>query len=332
MGLSTPKGRPGFHRGRLECGSRGLIRLIPWLGALAVVGGVLAASAVSAPSLPDCSNHKHFPNQQAAQLQFNKNRTTWKHLDADHDGMACERLGRPTVCDINHRFRWAVKTLQDRPAKEGKVKLSHSEATLTTVARLTDPRRVKPPKRLTKARSWPWEFRSRRVSVRLVKYKLVSGGKKGGDQDIHLVVADPDKPNTPENQMVVEFPNTSCARQAPKRVRRMMARARQALVRAYGQPPTHMVPLRGTACVRGVVFFDRPHAEGGARNGVELHPVTAFIPNATCRPDADTPPSSSSPTTPGPSSPAPSSPGPSSPSPAPSSPSPGPSPTEPLPG
>jgi hypothetical protein len=98
--------------------------------------------------------------------------------------------------------------------------------------------------------------------------------KDEDDGDIHLIVVDPAHASA---TMVVEFPAPACTRGAPAKLRRQMSQARAAFIRACGGPGR----LTGTATITGVGFWDRPHAEGAASNGIELHPVLSFTGN--CR-------------------------------------------------
>jgi hypothetical protein len=116
------------------------------------------------------------------------------------------------------------------------------------------------------------EHTTYRVHARLVKAKLEDDG------DIHLVIRGLSTADT----MVTEMPNASCDGAASSAKRASMAKARNAFVVACGMPTSsHFKLLTGTATVRGVGFFDKPHTSAGqAPNFLELHPLLGFV--GTC--------------------------------------------------
>lgn len=184
-------------------------------------------------------------------------RTYWCHgtrtiptAGADPDA------GSGATCGVE---RWAVKTLQDPAAR--RVDL-HPRP--TTVGAL---RRLRAPASLPDSRLGGAERHTYRIVVRLVAAKFE------GDSDIHLVVADPHTGGT----MIVELPALGCTKHATPAARKLMERARAALLRACGDPGSNFAELRGTATIVGVGFFDFLHGQRGvAPNGIELHPVLAF--------------------------------------------------------
>jgi hypothetical protein len=100
------------------------------------------------------------------------------------------------------------------------------------------------------------------------------------DQDLHLVIRDN---QTPRNQMIVEFPNSTCNVNAPPTYKGLIKKARAAVdallpvCRTGGKQG--WVLLHGTATIRGVGFFDLVHGSnqhGVAANEVELHPALRF--------------------------------------------------------
>jgi hypothetical protein len=160
--------------------------------------------------------------------------------------------------------RWAVKTLTDPAARL--VSLTPQPTTIAALRRL--PRPAAPVVRVPGV-----ETTTYRVRARLLGFKVES------DSDVHLVIADPQSGGT----MIAEFPASYCTVGAPQHDRTLMAQARQALVRACGQPnPGFFTTLSGTAMINGVGFFDFDHGQRGvAPNAIELHPVLAFA-NAHC--------------------------------------------------
>jgi hypothetical protein len=124
-----------------------------------------------------------------------------------------------------------------------------------------------------RARNRPVETTTYRIHARLVESKFED------DSDFHLVIADPRTAGT----MIVEFPASYCTLTAKPALRRRMQAARLAFIRACGVPSaSYFSPLRGTATVTGVGFFDFNHGQTGrAPNVIELHPVLTFT--GTCR-------------------------------------------------
>jgi hypothetical protein len=124
----------------------------------------------------------------------------------------------------------------------------------------------------------------RLVGLERTKYVLkdvtLVEAKVEEDQDLHLVIRDD---QTPQNRMIVEFPNGVCNVNAPPTYKGLIKKARAAvdalipLCRTSGKQG--WVQLRGTATIRGVGFFDLVHGtrqHGVAPNEVELHPALRF--------------------------------------------------------
>lgn len=80
------------------------------------------------------------------------------------------------------------------------------------------------------------------------------------DSDLHLIIADLDKP---EVRMIAEIPAAFCAEGTGYEEEYRKARADLA-----------EIPIGSIVEIIGVGFFDFLHdAIGGAKNGMELHPV-----------------------------------------------------------
>jgi hypothetical protein len=110
--------------------------------------------------------------------------------------------------------------------------------------------------------------------ARFVDDKADNEGKGGGDLDYHLVIADP---KDPKKTMIVEFPDPNCTKGATSYRRKQMAGARANFESfCHGAPRHKFANLSGTATITGVGFYDKPHANGHSKYGVELHPVLAF--------------------------------------------------------
>jgi hypothetical protein len=174
--------------------------------------------------------------------------------------------------------RWAIKTLADPDARQIKATVKKR-----TVRQLVARRR--PPEFTEKVRNPGVEMTVFEVEASLIEARWVNEPrrrdrrtgkiKKGGDLDIHLVIAPADDPNDMEHTMVVELPFPRCIADNARWRDRSIA-AREAFLAACGKPSGTFHSLLGVATIRGVGFFDRPHARGAAKNGIELHPLIRF--------------------------------------------------------
>lgn len=174
-------------------------------------------------------------------------------------GLLAQATATPVAQIACGTERWSVKTLTDPDA--ARVNLTPKPTTIARIRRLPAPASLP-------ARRLPQEFQAYRVTARLLAFKFEA------DDDVHLAVADPSTGGT----MIVEFPNSGCTQGAPPAARRLIARAKRALLAACGTPSTsRFTVLHGTATIAGVLFFDFKHGQRGvAPNAVELHPATSF--------------------------------------------------------
>jgi hypothetical protein len=134
--------------------------------------------------------------------------------------------------------------------------------TIRTLTQLPRPAHVD-----TKVRNAPVELERFTVDAVILKWK------QEGDQDLHLVLADPDHL---ASTLVAEIPNAQCSTVASSPEADLFKQARAAVVAALGTPSNSQFKDGGHTRVRvsGVTFFDKvAHGEGHALNGVELHPV-----------------------------------------------------------
>jgi hypothetical protein len=178
----------------------------------------------------------------------------------------------PTAKPCYGEERWEIKTLADPAADQ--VNLSPTTRSVRTLWAFS-----RPPGFDRDIRNPGAEMTTYKVTARLVKARWVDDpppapDKNGGDLDIHLVIA-PVNDLTNDHTMVVEFPMPRCVHAKPLLTARMR-RAREAFLRDCGLPGHSFHALQGTATIRGVGFFDRPHASGASKNGFELHPVIRF--------------------------------------------------------
>jgi hypothetical protein len=144
--------------------------------------------------------------------------------------------------------RWPVKILSDKDRH--RVNYTPAE---TTVAKLASiPIHEVPYPRDRRIESE--EFKVYRVRARLIEVRQES------DSDLHLIIADLEKPDV---RMIAEIPAPQCAEGTGHEQEYEKARS------LVGGIP------RGTVIeVTGVGFFDFLHdTRGGAKNGIELHPV-----------------------------------------------------------
>ena len=98
---------------------------------------------------------------------------------------------------------------------------------------------------------------------------------KQSDGDYHFVVQ-----NAAKQTMIVEIPDPDCARQS-----RLLPQIEASRAAADAQFGGTFRKLRTnmTMSVRGIGFFDFYHSQfGQARNGIELHPVTAICFGRNC--------------------------------------------------
>jgi hypothetical protein len=171
-----------------------------------------------------------------------------------------------------------VKTLAD-PAAD-KVELAPSKIKHISVRTLRN--KQKPAHPPGPPGTWisPVETTVYEVKAQLVEARWIwNPSTKEGDRDIHLVVAEPGKP---ELTMIVEFPDPACVGARPA-LKKMMRDARNAFIACKGRMPPSSKPfksLNGIATINGIGFFDRPHATGHAPHGIELHPVLFFSSSA----------------------------------------------------
>jgi len=134
------------------------------------------------------------------------------------------------------------------------------------------------PKQLPQnSRVAPIENQQFTVQALLIAWKQEAGAK--GDQDFHLVLADPQDHS---KTMIAEVPSPKCASACASASLNAFKAARQALTTELGAAPhgtgaTPVVPPRIVE-VTGVGFFDFDHGQDGlALNCIEIHPVLKIV-------------------------------------------------------
>jgi hypothetical protein len=181
--------------------------------------------------------------------------------------------GHVRVAKCRGEERWSIKTLTDSEA--GQVNTTTTGATVGEL-RANDTRPDKVSSKGTRIR--PVEFRRYRVHASLRK------AIREDDGDLHVVISDPshDGEADPQETMIIEFPDTTCAPQSSSAYAPQMAAARASFValvkRCTGYQGTFgsLRAFRLHATVTGVGFWDVKHSTpqlGHALNDLELHPV-----------------------------------------------------------
>src|ERR1700704_3946777 len=156
--------------------------------------------------------------------------------------------------------RWPVKTGTDKDA--AKVNESPTPGTINQLRQIQAPinPNIRPDTRYS--------------PVELTTYELtgwITVIKAEADQDYHVVLAD-----TQGRTMIVESTHPDCAKSS--RFAPQIADVRKTLDSAFGGPIQGRQQTRVLVTVTGVGFFDRIHGqEGGAPNGIELHPLLHVI-------------------------------------------------------
>jgi hypothetical protein len=149
--------------------------------------------------------------------------------------------------------RWPVKTFSDKDWQ--RVSLEPVATTIHELAALPMPEVLYPQDR----RMAPHELKTYVVRGRIVATKFEA------DQDLHIVLQDPDDGRT---TMIVEVPSPACT--PGNSLQAKFESARKVLQRA--EPGTIVE-------VAGIGFFDFIHnAAGQAPNGFELHPLISAAP------------------------------------------------------
>jgi hypothetical protein len=148
--------------------------------------------------------------------------------------------------------RWPVKTMTDKDS--GDVDMTPAEVTVGELLALPQPGTQLPQSN----RVAPTELSVFRIRA------LVTEIKKEKDGDYHLILADPDDP---ESTMLAEVPDEKCAKGSG-------FEATFKSIRAKLEPYRKKKNLEQLIEIDGVGFFDFLHNQTGvARNGIELHPI-----------------------------------------------------------
>jgi hypothetical protein len=146
--------------------------------------------------------------------------------------------------------RWPVKILSDKDRQ--RVNFTPIETTIAKLAAIPIHEIPYPRDR----RIEPEELKVYKLRGKLIEVRPEK------DSDLHLIIADLDKPDI---RMIVEIPAPQCAQGTGHE--EGYRKARDVLSE---------ISLGSIVEIVGVGFFDFLHdARGGAKNGIELHPVLA---------------------------------------------------------
>ena len=160
--------------------------------------------------------------------------------------------------------RWAVKTLTDADASS----IQSMQPKPMKVAELIT---QTAPSKLPATSRVPFEKNLVTVHALLIGWKIE--GEPGGDQDFHIVIADPDDTS---KQMIVEVPSPKCQKACSSIFLTKFQNNRDAVPAKLGQPATSFqsLPDAWIVDIVGPPLFDFNHGQIGlAPNCVEIHPV-----------------------------------------------------------
>ncbi len=157
---------------------------------------------------------------------------------------------------------WRLKTFSD-PSR-GSVRLTPMTTTIAAIAAQPFPRPV-PTRRRTPFQKQTWE-----VVAQVTQYRLHDGG-------VQLVLFDAG------SYLNAVIPLPSCL-SSGTRARADIAATWKTFTARCGRATLDWQPLGAIVYARGIGFWSpRGTAQGSARNGAELHPVTGFRIVAGCR-------------------------------------------------
>ncbi len=151
-------------------------------------------------------------------------------------------------------YRWSIKTGSDQDIS--KIDFTKSQSTtIENLVNLTAPKNLPQSNRLA-----PTETEVYQIQTTLLEINQTD------DSDYHLLIAD-----SSGHQMIAEIPDPKCvASNSTAKAQIQSARAYiDQKIRVTNKPQKVNIPVS----VAGVGFFDMPHAQGAAVNGIELHPV-----------------------------------------------------------
>lgn len=152
------------------------------------------------------------------------------------------------------KLRWPVKTGSD---------LDIAQVNLSTVTpiQVSDLIAIVAPKNL------PQSNRVKPVETTLYKLQTtIVEANKTNDSDYHILIKD-----ALGNSMVTEVPDPACVSDSSP-VKKLIIQVRNEVeknINFNGSTKNLNIPVE----MIGIGFFDTPHAQGSAENGVEIHPI-----------------------------------------------------------
>lgn len=165
--------------------------------------------------------------------------------------------------ELCNGYRWSVKAATDAGAS--KVDFSPREATVASLTNVTAPPSPPAARRADAIERRTFELRN---------VRLRNVGRES-DGDYHFVVE-----NSSKQTMIVEIPDPDCSRQSS--LLPQIEAARASADAQFGGT-FKSIHTNRIVSVRGIGFFDFYHRQlGQARNGIELHPVTAMCFGRDC--------------------------------------------------
>lgn len=160
--------------------------------------------------------------------------------------------------------RWTLKTLSDADA-------AAIQSMTPKDMKVSDLITQKAPSKLPATRRVPFEKNLVHVHALLIGWKIESGPT--GDQDFHIVIADPDDNS---KQMIIEVPSPDCQKACSSIFLDKFKQNRAAVPAKLGQPMPSFQTLDNAweVDVTGSPLFDFNHGQTGlAPNCIEIHPV-----------------------------------------------------------
>jgi hypothetical protein len=167
---------------------------------------------------------------------------------------------------LESKYRWAVKTGSDEAARQiDTTDEGLAKAETFTVSQMTEWVRPKLNSTNVQNRQAPYETKLVTVTATLTDYRLSKD-----DQDLHLVLKEPDQP---EGLTIIgEIPDPSLVvKENPWRAFYIPNRA--AFYELF-KPRSAWKTANRRVRIIGVPFFDLAHGQRGvAKNGIEIHPI-----------------------------------------------------------
>lgn len=151
-------------------------------------------------------------------------------------------------------YRWSIKTGSDQDVS--KIDFAHTQITaIDALTTLIAPTNLPQSNRIS-----PTETEVFQIQTTLLEINQTD------DSDYHLLIAD-----FSGHKMIAEIPDPQCiSNNSPIRAQIQSARAYvDQKIQVTHQVQKVNIPIS----VTGIGFFDMPHAQGAAANGIELHPV-----------------------------------------------------------